>query len=273
MTIGYIIHPRHTLAPHSFYGDVLLGADQEARKYGYHVIFSAEGDLKIPNIVLQNRIDGLILAGCDIPHETILHLKLQGLPLVLVDNHINKIDSITIDNVEGAYEAIKHLINLGHRRIAFICEWFGDLSFSERFAGYKKALAEHNIPIDENLLAEGEPRQQQTGYIAAERLLSQTIPTAIFSANDLVAVQAMRVIREHGLRIPENISIVGFDDAEVCKHVEPPLTSVRVYRKEMGALAVRRLLDLIENPEQPSTHIRVHTELVVRSSTASPPHQ
>ncbi len=266
MNLGFVIHPRHSLGPHAFYSEVLMGADQEARKHGYHVLFAAEGDLDIPNMALENRVDGLILAGCDISRKAIVTLKLRGVPLVLVDNHVEKVESIVTDNVGGAYEATTHLIQLGHRRIAFICEWFEDLSFSERFEGYKKALADHGIPFDETLVAEGLPRQPRTGYVAAQRLLEKARPTAILAANDLVAVEAMRVLREHSLRIPEDVAVVGFDDGEVARHTVPPLSSVRVFRKEMGALAVRRLLDILENPQQPPTHIRMFTELVVRES-------
>ena len=141
-------------------------------------------------MVQQNRVDGLILAGCDIPRDTIVNLRWQRVPLVLVDNHVEKVDSVLIDNVGGAYEATTHLIQLGHRRIAFICEWFGDLSFAERFEGYKRALADHGIPFDETLVAEGLPRQPRTGYVAAQRLLEKATPTAIVAANDLVAAEA-----------------------------------------------------------------------------------
>ncbi len=272
--LGFLVHPRHTLGPHSFYGEVLAGADEEARKHGYHIIFSADGNTKNPTVIQQNRVDGLILAGCDISREVITALKLQNVPLVLVDNHVPKVDSIVTDNVGGAYEAVTHLIELGHRRIGFVCEWFQDLSFAERFEGYKRALAEHGIPFDERLIAEGLPRQPKTGYVAAQRLLAKVtpdiMPSAIFAANDLTAVETMRALREHGFRIPEDVAIVGFDDGELAEHVVPSLTSVHVFRKEMGALAVRRLLTLLENPQEPPLHTRVFTELVIRESSGKP---
>ncbi len=267
--LGFVVHPRHTLGPHSFYGEVLAGAEEEARKHGYHIVFSADGNTKIPVMVQQNRVDGLILAGCDIPRDTIVALKLQNVPIVLVDNHLPKVDSIIIDNEGGAYEAVSHLIRLGHQRIGFICEWFGDLSFAERFEGYKRALADHDIPFDEKLVAEGEPRQRHSGYVAAQRLLRQARPTAIFAANDLTAAEAMRALREEGIRIPEDIAIASFDDGELARHTIPPLTSVRVFRKEMGALAVRRLLSLLDNPNEPALHMRVFTKLIVRESSGA----
>ncbi len=272
--LGFLVHPRHTLGPHSFYGEVLAGADEEARKHGYHIIFAADGSNKTPAVIQQNRVDGLILAGCDIPRDVITSLKLQNVPIVLVDNHVPKVDSIVTDNVGGAYEAVSYLIELGHRRIGFVCEWFQDLSFAERFEGYKKALQEHGLPFDERLIAEGAPRQPQTGYIAMQRLLSQVtpeiMPTAIFAANDLTAVESMRALREHGFRVPDDVAVVGFDDGELARHVVPPLTSVRVFRKEMGALAVRRLLTLLEHPHEPPLHTRVFTELVIRESSGKP---
>ncbi len=267
LNLGFLLHPRHSLGPHSFYGEVLTGVDREARRHGYHVLFAAEGDLKVPQMVREGRVDGLILAGCDIPRETIVALQVQNVPLVLVDNHVEKVNSIATDNVGGAYEATSHLIRLGHRRIAFLCEWLEDLSFAERFEGYRRALADHGIPFDEALVAEGLPRKPHTGYVAAQRLLERTTPTAIFAANDLVAVEALRVLRERGLRVPEDVALVGFDDAELVRHTTPPLTSVRVHRQEMGALAVRRLLDLLDHPDQPPVHIRVFTELVIRESS------
>ncbi len=266
MSIGYVVPPRHTLSPHSFYGEILIGVEREARKHGYHVVFTSEGDEKVPQIVARNRVDGVILAGVDFPQDMIVSLKERDIPVVLVDNHIDNVDSVIIDNEGGAYAATKHLIELGHRRIAFLCEWLGDLSFAERFQGYKKALAEHGIPFDENLVAEGAPRQRGTGYVAAQRLLEKTIPTAIFAANDQVAMEAIRALRERGLRVPEDVAVVGFDNGDLALHAVPPLCTVHVYREEMGELAAHRLISLLRNPDLPPVHIRVFTKLVVRES-------
>jgi len=266
--IGFVVHYRQSLGPRSFYGDVLAGVDEEARARGYHVIFSADGANKSPGMVQEQRVDGLILAGCDIPRETVVSLKLQGIPLVLVDNHFDKVNSVVIDNVGGAYEAVSHLVALGHRKIGFVCEWFGDLSFAERFEGYKKALREHGIPFDEALVADGLPRQPDSGCVAARRILERARPTAIFAANDLTAVEAMRALQEAGLTVPDDVAVVGFDDGVLAPHSHPPLTSVRVFREEMGAAAVRRLL-VIETPDHPPTHIKVFTQLIVRESCGS----
>lgn len=264
--LGFLTHYRHTLGPRAFYGEILTGVDKEARRQGYHVIFSADGSGKFPTMVEERRVDGLILAGCDIPRELIVALKLHRFPLVLVDNHYDMVNSVVIDNVGGAREAVTHLINLGHRKIAFICEWFGDLSFSERLRGYRMALEEHDIPVDEDLIAEGLPRQPNSGYVAMQKILEKSIPSAVFAANDSTAIEAMRAIRERGLKIPDDIAIVGFDDGYVPSHTDPPLTTMRVFREKMGVMATRRLLELVEEPDQPPVHIKIFTELVVRAS-------
>ena len=264
--LGFLIHGRHPLRPGSFYSEVLTGVDKEARSHRFHVIFSADGSGEFPAMVKEQRVDGLILAGCDIPRNLIVSLKLQGIPLVLVDNHYQKVNSVVTDNVGGAYEAVTHLIDLGHEKIGFICEWFGDLSFSERFEGYKLALKEHGIPFDENLTAEGLPREPDSGYVAMKRLLEKATPSAVFAANDITAIEAMRAIKEKGLRVPEDIAIVGFDDSSFALHTEPPLTTMRVFREQMGAMAVRRLLDLIEDHDQPPVQIKLSTQLIVRGS-------
>jgi LacI family transcriptional regulator len=186
--------------------------------------------------------------------------------LVLVDNHLEKVDSVFTDNVGGAREAVTHLIRLGHERIGFVCEWFGDLSFAERFEGYKLALREHGLPYDEKLTAEGLPREKGSGYVAMRKLLEKSIPSAVFAANDTTAAEALRAIKERGLRVPEDMAIVGFDDGFIALHTEPPLTTMRVFREKMGAMAAKRLLELIEDADQPPIQIKLSTQLIVRGS-------
>jgi len=264
--LGFITHHRHTLNPGSFYGEVLAGVDSEARAHGFHVLFSTNTSDRLPAMVKEQRVDGLILAGCDIPRDLIVALKAHEVPLVLVDNHLDKVDSVFTDNVGGAREAVTHLIRLGHERIGFICEWFGDLSFAERFEGFKLALQEHGLPFSEDLTAEGLPRKEGSGYVAMTKLLERSIPSAVFAANDTTAAEAIRAIKEKGLRVPEDIAVMGFDDGSLAPHTDPPLTTMRVFRERMGIMAARRLLELIEDSDQPPIHTKLSTQLIVRGS-------
>lgn len=270
--IGLIIDKRHAPINFSFYGPVVEGLEAEASKHGYYLVLSTFASDGPPRCAKEKRVDGLILMGCELPAELILSLK-DEIPLVLVDNHLDGVDSVAVDNVGGAYKAVKHLIKLGHRRIGFITERFRNLSFWERFEGYKLALKDHGLDYDEDLVAEG--LRGDYGYEAMRKLLgggrgSNSRPTAVFAANDAVAVGALRAIREAGLEVPGDIALVGFDDGSLALHADPPLTSVKVFRKRMGKIAIRRLLELIKGEEEGTTttplQIRLPTKLTIRES-------
>jgi len=217
-----------------------------------------------PQFIAEGRVDGMILAGCEIPAQLILEVR-QQLPVVIVDDHLEGIDSVMIDNVGGAREAVTHLVQLGHREIGFVTETLNNLSFSERFEGYKQALEAHGITFNEALVAEGIPGAN-CGYVALQRLLQHARPTAVFAANDEAAAGAIRAIKETDLQVPEDMAVVGFDDGTLAPHTEPPLTSVRVFRRTMGQWAATRLIELVEDPNSPPVQIKVSTKLVIRGS-------
>ena len=265
--IGIVINKRHRPFLSSFYGMIIMGVEEEAENQGYHLIFSTtDGGPSLPRCVKERRIDGLILMGCDICKDLILSLK--DTPLVLVDNHLEGVNSIAIDNIGGAYKAVEYLITLGYRKIGFIAERFSDLSFWERFAGYKLALEDHGIEYGADLVAEGLTRPDH-GYVAMKKLLEREAPPAVFAANDSTAVGAIKAIKEEGLKVPDDIAVVGFDDGVVAPHTDPPLTTVRVFRKRMATTAAKRLIELIENPDQPAIGLKLPTKLVIRQSCAS----
>lgn len=262
--IGFLIHAIQSLSPHTFYGEILTAVERELRRHRYYLHFATVEDESLPPLIKENRVDGLLLVGCDLPPSLIQSLKDRRIPMVLIDNHLPAIDSVFTDNVGGAFQATAHLIRLGHRRIAFVAETLDNLSFRERLEGYRRALEAHGLPFDPEWVAEG--GRVEGGFAAMARLLERARPTAVFAANDPTAASAMRAIRAHGLRIPEDIAVVGFDDDPLAVHTDPPLTTMRVFRPKMAALAVARLLDLMKNPDQPTLHIRIETQLIVRQS-------
>lgn len=274
-TIGFVVHKfqASSLAQGSFYHKVLEGVEEEIKKHRYHLIFSVidsePKDKSISaDIIRKDRIDGLLLVGCSIKKEIILGLKEKGIPLVLVDNHLDreKISSVVTDNVNGAYEAVSHLINLGHKKIGFITETLDDLSFSERLEGYKLALKQHDLDYNEKLVQEG-GRRIGGGYIAMKKLLDSSLPPlAVFTANDYIATETMRIIRERGLKIPQDVAIVGFDDQELSAHIHPSLTTVRVSKKQMGQIAGWMLMEIINDKNAPAVKNLMSTELIVRES-------
>lgn len=262
--LGFLVSKHQLLSDGSFYGEVMEGAEAIASKHGYRLFFSRDAVENAPQLIAEGRVDGMILAGCEIPSQLIVDMR-QKLPVVVVDNHLEGVDSVVIDNVGGARKAVTHLVQLGHRKIGFIAETLKNLSFSERFEGYKQALEVHGIILDKRLVAEG-IAGANCGYVALQRLLVHTRPTAVFAANDEAAAGAIRAIKKAGLRVPADIAVVGFDDGALAPHTEPPLTSVRVFRNAIGRWAAKRLFELLEDPNSPPVHIKVSTQLVVRES-------
>jgi DNA-binding LacI/PurR family transcriptional regulator len=165
--------------------------------------------------------------------------------------------------------AVRHLLQLGHRRIAYIGDRFGYQSDTERGAGYRRAIEEAGIAFRTELVVEGDG--QPSGGEAAMRPLLRLAkrPTAVFCYNDMTALGVIRQIRAQGLRIPGDVSVVGFDDLYISEYLEPPLTTVRQPMRQMGRMAMETLLHIFDGPH--STHnLRVEGQLIVRQSTASP---
>jgi LacI family transcriptional regulator len=217
--------------------------------------------------IINSLTDGLILV-VPLVTDYLKELQAQRFPYVLVDQHDPSDQSNVVDatNWQGAYIATEYLINLGHRRIGLIAGTPQIASAQERLAGYKAALADHQIDFDPDLVAQGD-FWRPVGYQAANTLLDlKHPPTAIFASNDLSAFGAMEAIHARGLRIPEDISIVGFDDIPQASLVHPKLTTVRQPLDEMGRAAVQILLDQIEDPSQPPRRVTLATQLIVRDS-------
>ena len=190
--------------------------------------------------------DGLLLVAPMAPTIYLEELREQNYPYVLIDQTDVSQHSSTIEatNQQGAYDATTYLIQLGHTRIAFITGATAVQSAADRLEGYKQALVDCGIPLRDDLIIEGD-YQQQTGYMSTKQLLENTapLPTAIFASNDLAAFGAMDAVREHGLRIPDDISIVGFDDVPQASFVYPKLTTVRQPLEQMGEVASKMLLE------------------------------
>src|SRR4030042_773890 len=189
--------------------------------------------------------------------------------LVLV---IGKYIIINSKNLEGAYKATKHLIEYGHREIAHICGDMNKYSGFKRLEGYKKALNEEGLPIKEEYIVEGD-FTEDSGYEAAKKLFSKKNKiTGIFASNDTMAIGAMRFIKEIGYKIPDDISLVGYDDIKIARYISPSLTTIRVSILDMASIAVKSLINFIEkdiksSKYNTSKYNTVSTELIIRQSS------
>lgn len=269
--IGGLIHERHLpLDERSFYGVILATIEAELGQHDYHVLFSTLGDHVFPRCVEERRVEGLIILGTDVSEPLVRSLA-AVVPVVLVDHAFPGITSVVGDNVGGARLATAHLLDHGHREVAFVAETLADPGFRTRFEGYKLALMERGLRVRNDLVFEG-GRRSDSDQVAMEKLLGcKRIPSAIFAANDFMAVGAIKALANAGRRVPEDVAVVGFDDGALATVVDPPLTTVHVPRVEMGRVAARRLLELLSGKAgAPATEV-LPTSLTIRASCGCPP--
>jgi len=261
----------------SFCGEIIQGMEAAVREYGYHLslytMHIENGNAIVPPTIKEGTVDGiLILGGGDISDDFIRELLKTGLPTVLVDNYVigERVDCVIPDNITGAAIATEYLIKLGHRRIGIIKGPKKYKTLTDRFLGYIEALEAHNIEIDPQLIPEKISHGPAKGYLETKYLLQlPNPPTAIFAISDKTAMGALQAIREANLRVPEDISLIGFDDIVEAAHLNPPLTTVRVPKKEMGEIAVVKLLSAINRENYNPSKTVLYTELVERESCQS----
>jgi LacI family transcriptional regulator len=264
-TLGVLIPDLAT----QYMGEIVWGVSQEARQANMEMLISTAFDTDRERNqlhFLQGITDGLILI---LPHtdDDELQLSKNGKPIVMVDHRGStiKLPAIDVDNYAGGRMATEHLLGLRHERIGFISGLYE--ASSARLRGYKEALVNAGIPFDESLVVAGN-FLQPGGFAATNQLLNLAKPpTAIFAANDLTAFGALEAIKECGLRVPHDISVIGFDDISMASQVFPPLTTVRQPLAEMGRAAVRMTIAKLRGVEPPSQRITLTTELVVRGTT------
>lgn len=278
-TIGFIV-PDITIP---FFPEILKGMEETANKHGYNVMLCNTNEditreISSLQMLREKLVDGVVLSsvrGSLRDREHVIALIEDGFPTVVIDRSLKDtiVNSITVDHVTAAYKATKHLLDLGHRRVAAIT---GDLELilnQDRLRGYRNALEEYGIQHDYNLVVEGDFTTEK-GYECMKKLLKRiNPPTAVFAFNDLMAIGAMSAVRSEGLNIPDDVSIVGFDDISISKFLHPPLTTVSQPMQRMGAEAFELLYGLIQKQRdirQP-VHKILPAELVVRESTAPPP--
>jgi LacI family transcriptional regulator len=253
-----------------YLGEIVRGVSAEVRSAGMEMLISTALNTKSERTqleLLHNITDGLILILPHADDDEIQSLEQEGVPIVMVDHRGStiKLPAVDVDNYTGSRQATEYLLGLNHRRIGFIAGLYA--ASSARLRGYKEALLNASIPFDKTLVVQGN-FFQPGGFTAMTKLLAlPKPPTAIFAANDLTAFGAMEAIKEHGLRIPNDISVIGFDDIPMASQVYPPLTTVRQPLAEMGAAAVRMMIAKLRGVEPPSKRITLPTELVVRATT------
>jgi LacI family transcriptional regulator len=273
-TIGVLLPDLHG----EFFSEVIRSIDQAAHQDGYHLLVSSSHDEEREIVAsfraMRGRVDGLLVMSPDLDARTAVHSFPEGFPVVLLNCPAERegYDSIVIANHEGANAVVEHLIGLGHRRIAMITGRERNHDAAERRRGFRDAMRAGGIPAEDTIEVAGD-FSEESGFQAARELLrAERRPTAIFAANDSMAIGALSALREGGVRVPEEIAVAGFDDIPMARYMNPPLTTVHVDISALGARATNRLLEQIhEEPGGRREHRQevVPTTLVVRGSSGT----
>lgn len=256
-----------------FFSEIIRGVDEAVQLQKYHLLVSSSHNdrLEIEAALkfMRGRVDGIIIMSPQVDSDILLANLPKSIPAVLLNCHINDphFDTIVTDGFSGAKEMVSYLLGIGHTRIAVIKGGDNNSESQERLRGYQTALSEHGLAHNAALEFDGD-FTETSGFEAAKKILKmEERPTAIFALNDSMAIGAIGAIREAGLRIPNDISICGFDDIPVAKYLSPSLTSVHVPIHDLGVMAINRLFSRLHNQSKDeATHIFVQTTVCIRDS-------
>lgn len=272
----FIIYKKHgyVVSDTPFFSALMEGIDREARSRGYNLILTYidenKDDLtKIINIIKETHPDGIMLLATEMTSENLKPFKELNIPLLLLDSYFENesLDTVIINNIQGAYKATCYLAESGHTDIGYLHSSVWINNFDQRMVGFKKAIKNKGLRLRENFIFRLESTIDGS-YRDMLKILNQKseLPTAMFADNDIIAFGAIKAMKEVGLRIPQDISIVGFDDMPFCELIDPPLTTVMVYKQRMGMIAVKRLVERIEESPPETIRIEVNTTLIERNS-------
>jgi LacI family transcriptional regulator len=274
--IGFILREDHFLRSEAFYTRIFLGTEFEAREYEYYILLTTipsnySNKNRPPRFILEKNVDGIIISG-KVPDSIINQVEKYNLPIVFVDYYppSKNYSVVLIDNINGGMAATRHLIKLNHKMIGFIAGDISHPSINDRFRGYSMAIENSGLEVfKKNYIIDEDDTTRENGYNAAKKLFKQNkTVTAIFACNDAMAIGAMQFIKENGLSVPEDISVIGFDDVEADVSIDPPLSTVRVPKYEMGIEVMKLMSDLLKNDKGTKKKVLIPVELVERKSTA-----
>jgi len=269
-TIGYIIPD----ISNPFFSSIAKSVEKFARKFGYSILLcDSEENTDIEKeslqLMLNRKVDGLIISPVGLEVSHLVTISQKNIPIVLLDRYFPELNIpfVTSDNYQGALEAVNLLIENGHTRIACIQGLKNTSPNNDRVKGYKDAHLKHDLEIDESLLV-GDSFGEENGYIETKLLLKKNLlPTAIFSISNLISLGAIRAISEEGLKIPDDISMISFDDQPYSRFLSTPMTTVSQQSSQIGQIATKLLIDQIEsNRSVEAKGIFLPTKIIMRES-------
>lgn len=269
MVIGLIVSDLEN----PFFSEIARGVEEVAFKNQNAVmVCNSNEDEEKEKFYLETlvaeQVSGFIIVPTPYNTDLIERIVEDNFPVVCVDRkfNINNVDSVTVNNKKGAYMAVEQLIKLGHRRIAVINGLKELYTTKERFAGYKEALEDYDLPLIDELILYGDSRERSGVECTRKFLELKNRPTAIFSTNNLMTLGCLEELNSQGINIPEDIALIGFDDMPWSKALNPPLTAIRQPGHELGVSAAELLLKSLSNPLRNTVDVVLNPELVIRES-------
>jgi len=271
-TIGLILPDTQN----PYFAEVVRGVEKIASQHGYSIIlchsdYSLEQEIRYVNVLESERVAGVLWFPATDNAKPQQILSESGVPVVILDRIVSGLQAhcVIADNFRGGYLATKHLIQLGHSRIGCIARPLDLYHSQERVRGYRAALSENGLPDDSSLIVKGGFRLEDGRSAAIQLFDQQPPPTAIFAYNDFMALGALRAASERGLNIPNDVSIIGFDDIPQSSFTVPALTTIRQPKLEMGCRGAELLLDLItKKKRRNAVESPLGVQLIIRESTA-----
>lgn len=269
-TIGLVLPD----SANPFFAEISRSIEDEAFRKGYSVFLcntelDTQRELFYVDVLSKKQVDGIIFIAAGDQADSLDFLLRRNLPVVMIDRNVPSVelDAVLTDNQLGGLLATQHLLDLGHTRIACIAGPSSITPSAERIIGYRKALEQAGLPYDENLVVRGDYHAQSGLEITHFILKMDPRPTAIFALNDLMALGALRAAAEAGCSVPKDLAVVGYDDLELSRFTNPPLTTIAQPKKEIGVQAVNMLIDRMSQRNKPPTRLVLPPELIVRRST------
>lgn len=265
---------KHIIGDTPFFSELIRGIETESSALGFdllvsHITVDENKSVDMEEVLKQDLVDGVILLGTEMNYEDLMAFEALSIPVVIVDTvfRTRKFDFVAINNIDGTYEIVSHLIDMGHQNIGLINSAYQINNFRERKHGYEQAMSDHQLacyPQNEALVepsldgAYSDMKEYLKSYLSSD----EPLPTAYFAVNDNIALGAMKAFKEFGLEV----SMVGFDDLPLCGYCDPPLTTVQVDKINLGRKAVKRLVDKINEHDSSKLQILVGTNVIFRDS-------
>jgi len=275
--IRFIIFKKHgyVVGDTPFFSALIEGIERECRAEGYemlisHVIYKEDNDDEIQEIINQKQVAGILLLATEMEEEDLIPFRNINVPIILLDNYFKEVsfDYVLMNNIKGAYQIVQYLIENGHVEIGCLGSSKDINNFRYRHEGFKGALIDANLSINCEYELLLEPTLEGAYRDMKEILAGKAfrLPTAYFAVNDIIALGAIRAMKENGISIPKQVSVVGFDDMPFCEISSPRLTTVRVHKQYIGKTAIRRLIQKIAEQDEIKVKIEIDTDIVVRES-------